>query len=34
MYDGLIEELTWVLDLNDGEIAQLEDVLEGDEDNA
>lgn len=31
MYEGLIAELTWVLDLNDGEIAELEDILEGDE---
>lgn len=31
MYDGLVEELTWLLGMNEGEIAQLEDILEGDE---
>ena len=31
MYDGLIEELTWLMDLSEGEIMQLEDILEGDE---
>ena len=31
MYDGLIEELTWLLDLNEGELMQLEDILEGGE---
>jgi hypothetical protein len=31
MYDGLIAELTMLMDLNEDEIMQLEDILEGDE---
>lgn len=29
MYEGLIEELTMLMGLNEGEIMQLEDILEG-----
>ena len=31
MYDGLIAELTMLMDLNEEEIMQLEDILEGNE---
>lgn len=31
MYDGLIAELTMLMDLNEEEIMQLEGILEGDE---
>lgn len=31
MYEGLIEELTMLMGLSEGEIAQLEDILEGGE---